>query len=159
MRGSLHCGGWACPLEVPPTTTTARRTFVLSRSPRVCPAVEEGIPLELKVGGEVQDIRSGDSVPVGLDGRSPEVFAKGGEGVSTGEIAYQEREQLPVPRRRGSAHGEVEAKPPPAQPEEETAGPLDRPTEAILVLAIVTPVMATYGAIAYGLYLAADAIF
>jgi hypothetical protein len=80
--------------------------------------------------------------------------------MSTGEIAYQEQERLPVPRRRGPAYGEVVSPPAPAEPEKETsAGPLDRRSEAILGLAIVTPVMAAYGAIAYGLYLAADAIF
>jgi hypothetical protein len=76
--------------------------------------------------------------------------------MSTGEIAYQEQERLPVPRRRGPAYGEVASTPAPAEPEKETAGPLDRRTEAIIGLTIVTPVMATYGAIAYGLYLAAD---
>lgn len=80
--------------------------------------------------------------------------------MSTGEIAYQEREQLPVPRHRGCAYGEAEAAPSPAQPEKETvAGRLDRHTEVILALAIVAPVIAAYSAIACGLYLAASAIF
>ena len=79
--------------------------------------------------------------------------------MSTGEIAYQEQERLPVPRRRGPAYGEVASPPAPAEPEKETsAGPLDRRTEALLALAVVTPVLATYGAIAYGLYLAANAM-
>jgi len=76
--------------------------------------------------------------------------------MSTGDIAYQE--QLPVPRSRGPAYGEVESPTAPAEPEKETAGALDRRTEAILALAIVTPVMAAYSAIAYGLYQAADVI-
>jgi hypothetical protein len=76
--------------------------------------------------------------------------------MSTGDIAYQE--QLPVPRRRGPAYGEVGSPPVPAEPEKETAGPLDRRTEGILAFAIVTPIIAAYGAIAYGLYVAADAI-
>ena len=77
--------------------------------------------------------------------------------MSTGDISYQE--QLPVPPRRRPAYGEVEPPRAPAEPEKETAGPLDPRTEAVLAFAIVTPVMAAYGAIAYGLYLAADAIF
>lgn len=77
--------------------------------------------------------------------------------MSTGEIAYQE--QLPVPRSRGPAYGELESPPAPAEPEKETAGPLDRRTEAILTVAIVTPVTGAYGAIAYGLLLAAHALF
>ena len=76
--------------------------------------------------------------------------------MSSGDISY--REQLPVPKRRRPAYGEVESPPAPAEPEKETAGPLDR-RRVILALAIVTPVMAGYGAIAYGLYLAADALF
>jgi hypothetical protein len=76
--------------------------------------------------------------------------------MSTGDIAYQE--QLPVPRRHGPAYGEVAAPPAPAEPKQETEGPLDRRTEALFALAIVTPVMAAYGAIAYGLYVAAEAI-
>jgi hypothetical protein len=79
--------------------------------------------------------------------------------MSTGEIAYQEREQLPVPRHRGCAYGEAEAAPSPAQPEKETVAGLDRRTEVILALAIVAPVIAAYSAIACGLYLAASAIF
>jgi len=79
--------------------------------------------------------------------------------MSTGDIVYGE--QLPAPRRRGPAYGEVAAQPAPAEPEPETqtAGPLDRRTEGILALAIVTPVVAAYSAIAYGLYLAANALF
>jgi hypothetical protein len=77
--------------------------------------------------------------------------------MSSGDIAYQE--QLPVPRRRGPAYGEVESPPASAEPEKETARPLDRGSEAILAVAIVTPVMAAYGAIACGLYLAAAAVF
>jgi hypothetical protein len=76
--------------------------------------------------------------------------------MSSGDISY--REQLPVPKRRRPAYGEVESPPAPAEPEKETAGPLDR-RRVILALAIVTPVMPGYGAIAYGLYLAADALF
>jgi hypothetical protein len=53
----------------------------------------------------------------------------------------------------------MESPPAPAEPEKETAGPLDRRSEAIFALAIVTPVTAAYGAIAFGLYLAADARF
>lgn len=41
---------------------------------------------------------------------------------------------------------------------EETIRPLDHRTEALLALAIVTPVIATYGAIASGLYLAASVL-
>jgi hypothetical protein len=76
--------------------------------------------------------------------------------MSTGDIAYQE--QLPVPRRRGPAYGEVAAPPARAEPKKETEGPLDRRTEALLALAIVIPVTAAYAAIAYGVFLAADAI-
>ena len=78
--------------------------------------------------------------------------------MSTGEITYQEQARLPVPRPRGPAYGEVASTPAPAEPEKEAAGPLDRRTEALLALAVVTPVLATYGAIAYGLYLAANAM-
>jgi hypothetical protein len=42
--------------------------------------------------------------------------------------------------------------PPEVEGEKETHGPLNRRTEAILALAILTPVVATYGAISYGLY-------
>ena len=68
--------------------------------------------------------------------------------MSTDELAYGE--QLPVPRRRGPAFGD--ARPLPRVEKEEPRGPLDRRTEAILALAILTPVVATYGAISYGLY-------
>ena len=76
--------------------------------------------------------------------------------MSTGDIAYQEHS--PVPRSRGPAYGEVESPPAPAEPEKETAGTLDRRTEAALAVAIVMPVTAAYGAIAYGVSVAADAI-
>jgi hypothetical protein len=78
--------------------------------------------------------------------------------VSTGEIAYQQQSSARGDRR--PAYGE--ALPPataPARPEREAAGPLDRRSESILALAIITPVVAGYGALAYGVYLAADAIF
>jgi hypothetical protein len=79
--------------------------------------------------------------------------------MSTGDIAYQEGS--PAPRRRARpAYGELASPPPaPAEPEKETAGPLDRRFEGILALLIVTPVLAAYGGIAYGLFLASDAIF
>ena len=78
--------------------------------------------------------------------------------MSTGDIAYPE--QLPAPRSHRPAYGEVESPKASAEPEKETtARPLDRGTEAILAVAIVTPVTTAYGAIAYGLYLAAAAIF
>ncbi len=60
-------------------------------------------------------------------------------------------EQLPVPRRREPAFGH-EGPPPEVEAEKETHGPLDRRTEAILGLAIVTPVVAGYGVIGYGIY-------
>ena len=60
-------------------------------------------------------------------------------------------EQLPVPRRREPAFGH-EGPPPEGEAEKETHGPLDRRTEAILGLAIVTPVVAGYGVIGYGIY-------
>jgi hypothetical protein len=79
--------------------------------------------------------------------------------LSTGDLAY--REELPVPKRRARpAYGEVASPPPaPAESKNETAGPLDRRTEAILALAIVLPVSAAYVGIAYGLYLGTEGIF
>lgn len=59
--------------------------------------------------------------------------------------------QPPVPRRRGPAYGEAGPRPE-IEATERDAGPLDRRAEAILALAIATPVVAVYGAIAYGLY-------
>jgi hypothetical protein len=76
--------------------------------------------------------------------------------MSADEIAYGE--QLPVPRRRGPAFGD--ARPlPRVEEKEEPRGPLDRRTEAILALAILTPVVATYGAISYGLYALVNSSF
>jgi hypothetical protein len=69
--------------------------------------------------------------------------------MSTDGLAYGE--QSPVPRRRRPAFGD-EGPPPEVEGEKETHGPLNRRTEAILALAILTPVVATYGAISYGLY-------
>lgn len=69
--------------------------------------------------------------------------------MSTDGFAYGE--QLPVPRRRVPAFGE-QGPPPDVEAKEETRGPLDRRTEALLGLVIVTPVLAVYGAIGYGLY-------
>jgi len=62
--------------------------------------------------------------------------------------AYGER--LPVPRRRQPAFGDLG--PPPEVETEETDGPLDGRTEAILAVAIVMSVLAAYGAIGYVLY-------
>ena len=75
--------------------------------------------------------------------------------MSTDGLAYSE--QLPVPRRPGPAFGQV-GPPPEIEATKEGAGPLDRRTEVVLGLAIVIPVVAAYGAIAYGLYHAAGAI-
>jgi hypothetical protein len=71
--------------------------------------------------------------------------------MSTTGHAYGE--QLPVPRRRGPLFGH-EGPSPELETEAEsgTPGPLDRRTEAILGLAIVTPVMAAYVAAGYGVY-------
>ena len=75
--------------------------------------------------------------------------------MSTDGFAYGEQLQLPVPRQgalgRKPAFGEV-GPPPEVETDEETRGPLDRRTEALLGLAIVMPVLAAYGAIGYGLY-------
>jgi hypothetical protein len=70
--------------------------------------------------------------------------------MSTGDIAY--REGLAVPQRSRPAFGS-EGPPPEIEARKEAAGPLDRRTEAWLVFAIVTPVVATYAGAAYGLYL------
>ena len=69
--------------------------------------------------------------------------------MSTNEIAYGQ--QLPVPRRRQPAFGD-QGPPPEVEAKEEHRGPLDHRTEALLGLAIVTPVLAAYGAIGYWLY-------
>jgi hypothetical protein len=69
--------------------------------------------------------------------------------MSTDGIAYVE--QSPAPRRREPAFGDL-GPPPEVETERETHGPLDRRTEAILGLGIVTSVLATYSAIGYGLY-------
>lgn len=74
--------------------------------------------------------------------------------MSTDGLAYGE--QLPV--RRGPAYGEAPP-PPKVEATEEDAGPLDRRTEAFLALTIVTPIMAAYGAMAYGAYLLVGSIF
>jgi hypothetical protein len=77
--------------------------------------------------------------------------------MSTNAFAYGEQLQLPVPRQRAPAVGRKpafgEAGPPPeVETAKETRGPLDRRTEALLGFAIVTPVLAAYGVIGYGLY-------
>jgi hypothetical protein len=59
--------------------------------------------------------------------------------------------QVPAPRRHGPAYGDV-GPPPNIDAKAETAGPLDRPTEAILAVVIVTPALAGYAAIGYGLH-------
>jgi len=69
--------------------------------------------------------------------------------MSTDGYAYGE--QLPVPGRRVPAFGEPEP-PPDVEAEQKVASPLDRRTEAVLAVAVVTPVVAAYGAIAYGVY-------
>ena len=69
--------------------------------------------------------------------------------MSTDGFAYVE--QSPAPRRREPAFGDL-GPPPEVEAAKETHGPLDRRTEAILGLAIVTPALAAYGAIGYGLY-------
>lgn len=69
--------------------------------------------------------------------------------MSTDELAYGE--QLPVPRRQAPAFGEA-GPPPAAKTDKKDAGPLDRRTEILLAVAIVIFVMATYGAVGYGLY-------
>lgn len=69
--------------------------------------------------------------------------------MSTEELAYGE--QLPISRRRGPAFGEARPSPE-VEAEKETDGPLDRRTEIMLGLAIVTPVLAAYSAAGYGLY-------
>jgi hypothetical protein len=69
--------------------------------------------------------------------------------MSTHESAFGE--QLPVPRRRGPAFGDAGPSPE-VEEKEEPRGSLDGRTEAMLAGAIVTPVLAIYGAIGYGLY-------
>lgn len=64
--------------------------------------------------------------------------------------AYGER--MPVPRRHGPAFGHNGPPPEVAEPTEETPGPLDRRTEALVAVAVVAPVVAAYSAIGYGLY-------
>jgi hypothetical protein len=97
----------------------------------------------------VQDLRSGDSAPVRIDGHpSPKERLKG-DGMSTDELAYGE--QLPAPRQRGPAFGEA-GPPHAAKAEKEDAGPLDRRAEAMMGLAIVAPVLATCVAIGYSIY-------
>ena len=71
--------------------------------------------------------------------------------MSTDGLTYGE--QVPVPRRRAPAFGEA-GPPPEVDSTEKDAGPLDRRTEAMLAVAIVTPVVATYSVVAYGAYLA-----
>ena len=67
-------------------------------------------------------------------------------------------EQVPAPRRRQPAFGSEGPPPERIESAEETVSPLDLRTEALLALAIVMPVIATYGAIAYGLHLAASVL-
>jgi hypothetical protein len=69
--------------------------------------------------------------------------------MSAHESAYGE--QLPVPRRRGPAFGDAGPSPE-IEEKEQSRGPLDRRTEVALGLAIVTPVLAAYVAIGFGLY-------
>jgi hypothetical protein len=71
--------------------------------------------------------------------------------MSTGDIAYGE--ELAVPQQSRPAFG-YEGPPPEVEARSEDAGPLDRRTEAWLAFAIVTPVVATYAGVAYGIYLA-----
>lgn len=66
-----------------------------------------------------------------------------------GEVAY--REQVRVPMRAGPAFGAT-GLPPEVEARAEDHGPLDSRTEALLGFAIVTPMLAAYGAIAYGVY-------
>jgi hypothetical protein len=72
-------------------------------------------------------------------------------------------------RSEGLAYSEPRISPerPPAygdgqlayEPPVEVEGQLDRRTQRTLALAIFMPVVAAYGAIAYGLYLGAHAVF
>ena len=73
--------------------------------------------------------------------------------MSSEALAYSE--PLIAPERQ-PAYGEGQLA---YEPSVEDEGQLDRRTQSTLALAIFTPVAAAYGAIAYGLYLAADAIF
>ena len=75
--------------------------------------------------------------------------------MSTDPLAYSQ--ELTLPRRRGPAFGhagplrEMEAA-------KEDASLLGRRTEAVLALAIVTPVIAAYGALAYGAHSALSSV-
>ena len=60
-------------------------------------------------------------------------------------------------RRHGPAFGDA-GPPPELEAEKEAHATLDRRTEATLAVAIVAPVVAAYGAVAYGVYSAVNAI-
>ena len=62
-----------------------------------------------------------------------------------------DREQVATSRRRGPAFGEA-GPPPEVEAKADVADPLDGQTEAMLGFAIVTPVLAAYAAIGYGVY-------
>ena len=60
-------------------------------------------------------------------------------------------------RRHGPAFGDA-GPPPEVEAKKEVHARLDRRTEAMLAVAIVAPVVAAYGAVAYGVYSAVNAI-
>jgi len=60
-------------------------------------------------------------------------------------------------RRHGPAFGDA-GPPPEGEETKEAHATLDRRTEAMLAVAIVAPVVAGYGAVAYGVYSAVNAI-
>jgi len=62
-----------------------------------------------------------------------------------------------LPRQSGPAFGHYA--PAPTIEQEEPTGPLDRKSEAMLVVMIALPVLAAYASIAYGVLLAVRAIF
>jgi hypothetical protein len=64
--------------------------------------------------------------------------------------------EVPVGRCR-PAFGDA-GPPPEVEATKEANPPLDRRTEAMLAVAIVAPVVAAYGAVAYGIYSAVGAI-
>ena len=74
--------------------------------------------------------------------------------MSTDPLAYSQ--ELTLPRRRGPAFGH--AGPPPEMEAKEDASLLGRRTEAMLALAIVTPVIAAYAALAYGAHSALSSV-
>lgn len=71
------------------------------------------------------------------------------EGLAYGDTA-------PPPRRTQPAYGDARLS---SEASPKVEDDLDRRTHIMLALAVFTPVAAAYGAVAYGVYLAAEAIF